>query len=132
MGKKNKKTILIIDDEPEIRDMMVDLLEKNNYETTAVENGIEALEYIKGNIPNMVIIDLLLPGEHGIDLLKIIKEEYFIPVIVISGIYKFNEVQHELECHLVEGFFEKPLPLDKFLDRVEEILSRDAVGIDID
>ncbi len=132
MENKNKKTILIIDDEPEIRDMMVDLLEKNNYETTAVENGIEALEYIKGNIPNMVIIDLLLPGEHGIDLLKIIKEEYFIPVIVISGIYKFNEVQHELECHCVEGFFEKPLPLDKFLDRVEEILSRDAVGIDID
>lgn len=120
---QNKKIILVIDDEPDIRDLLKDFLEDNNFAVELVDDGVEALEYMEKNIPDFVITDLLLPGEHGIDLIKIIKEKYFVPVIVISGIYRPEEVPHVIKEDFVEAFFEKPLDLDKLLEKINSILN---------
>jgi len=117
-----KKIILIVEDEPEVSLMLKDFFNSQDFEVALVDDGAAGLEYLKGGKPDLVITDLLLPGEHGIDLIKTIKEEYFIPVIVISGIYKLGEVQRSIEYDGVEGFFEKPLDLKKLLKRVQEIL----------
>lgn len=119
---KNGKTILVIDDEEPIRHLLTDFLEKSNFDAVAMDDGASALEYIKENIPDLVIVDLLLPGEHGIDLIRTIKEEYFLPVIAITGVYKREEVYHDLQSRSVEDFFEKPLDLKKMLTRINEIL----------
>lgn len=120
---QNKKIILVIDDEPDIRDLLKDFLEDNNFFVQVVDDGAEALEFMGKKIPDIVITDLLLPGEHGIDLIKIIKEKYFIPVIVISGIYRAKEVTHVIKEEFVEAFFEKPLELDALLDVINSILN---------
>jgi len=119
----NKKIILVIDDEPDIRDLLKDHLEDNNFTVNVVDDGAEALESIGRTIPDLVITDLLLPGEHGIDLVKIIKEKFFLPVIVISGIYREEEVSHVIKEDLVEAFFEKPLNLDEVLGKINSILN---------
>lgn len=120
---QNNKNILVIDDEPEVRDLLKDFLEDKNFAVKLVDDGAEALEYMETNIPDLVITDLLLPGEHGIDLIKIIKEKYFIPVIVISGIYRSEEVSHVISGEYVEGFFEKPLKLEKLLEKINQVLN---------
>ncbi|MCK5056667.1 MAG: response regulator [Candidatus Aminicenantes bacterium] len=120
---QNKKNILVIDDEPDIRDLLKDHLEDNNFTVNVVDDGAEALEFMERNIPDLVITDLLLPGEHGIDLIKIIKEKFFLPVIVISGIYRTKEVTHVIKEDLIEAFFEKPLNLDTMLEKINLILN---------
>lgn len=120
---EDKKIILVIDDEPDVRDLLKDFLEDNDFYVQVVDDGAEALEFMEKKIPDIVITDLLLPGEHGIDLIKIIKEKYFIPVIVISGIYRAEEVTHVIKEEFVEAFFEKPIELDALLDVITSILN---------
>lgn len=122
MSGSMKKIILIVEDEPEVSTMLKDFFNSQGIDVALVDDGAAGLEYLKGDKPDLVITDLLLPGEHGIDLIKTIKEEYFIPVIVISGIYKLGEVQRSIQCDGVEGFFEKPLDLKRLLKKVQEIL----------
>lgn len=120
---QNKRNILVIDDEPDVRDLLKDFLEDHGYTVKLVEDGAAAVKYMDKNVPDLVITDLLLPGEHGIDLIKIIKDKFFIPVIVMSGIYKAKEVSHVIHEDFVKAFFEKPLHLDKVVEKIEEILN---------
>lgn len=120
---QNKKIILVVDDEPDVRELLEDYLEDRGFTVELVDDGAAALAYMDKNIPDLVITDLLLPGEHGIDLIKIIKDKFFIPVIVMSGIYKAKELPHVLKEDFVKAFFEKPLHLDKLLEKINEILN---------
>ncbi|MCK4766732.1 MAG: response regulator [Candidatus Aminicenantes bacterium] len=120
---QDKKVILVIDDEPEIRDLLKDFLEDNDLSVVLINDGVEALEYMEKKVPDLVITDLLLPGEHGIDLVKIIKEKYFIPVIVMSGIYRYKEVSQVMEEDYVEAFFEKPLALERLLEVIDSLIN---------
>lgn len=120
---QNKKNILVIDDEPDVRELLKDFLEDHGFTVKLVDDGAAAVEYMDKNIPDLVITDLLLRGEHGIDLIKIIKDKFFIPVIVMSGIYKAKEVSYVIKEDFVEAFFEKPLHLDKVLEKIDEILN---------
>lgn len=77
-----KKTIAIIDDDVYIGDMLQELLEKNDYAVTRAYSGTEALFAIKHNRPDLILLDLMLPGLSGEELLCHIKE---IPVIIVSA-----------------------------------------------
>ena len=123
----NRSNILVIDDEKEVRELLKDYLEGKNFNVTLAADGLQAQQRFKEKVPDIVIIDLLLPGEHGINLVKTIKEKYFIPVIIISGIYSRDEIKDTIEEYFVEGFFEKPLNLDKFLEKINAIINERAV-----
>jgi len=78
-------SILVIDDHPKIRAGLVRLVEELGYtavEADSVESGLEALERATFRL---VLLDLLLPGMHGFDGLRIIHEKFTVPVVVISG-----------------------------------------------
>ena len=119
---EQKGHILIIEDEQEVNELLNDFLNIHGYKTTVVNNGAEAWGYIKNEPPDLIITDLLLPGEHGLDLINQINNEFFIPIIIISGIYKSKEVQKSMDCGCVTAFFEKPLGLKKVLRKIEAIL----------
>lgn len=77
-----QKRILIIDDDIAIGDMVQELLEKNGYAVSRAYSGIEALTGITSFSPDLILLDLMLPGICGEDLLSYIKK---IPVIVVSA-----------------------------------------------
>jgi len=120
---QSKKHILIIDDEPDVTDLLKDFFEQNNFKTEIVEDGSKALMSFKDALPDIVITDLLLPGEHGINVIKTIKDEYSLPVIIITGIYKKEEIKNVIDDYSVEGFFEKPVNLEALLKKVNFILN---------
>lgn len=124
---QNKKHILIIDDEKGMVDLLKDFFEKNNFSTEIATDGIMALACIKIKLPDFVITDLLLPGEHGINIVKTIKKKYFIPIIMMSGIYKEEEVRDMMDEYFVEAFFEKPFDLNVLLKKVNSILNAKAL-----
>jgi DNA-binding response OmpR family regulator len=120
MSKKN--LILVVDDEAEIRSLLKEFLESKNFEVWLAEDGQKAIELAEKQTPDLVITDLLLPKEHGIDVLHQIKDRFFIPVIAISGIYKKNEIMEDVEDIFLDGFYEKPLNLEDLLKGIQAIL----------
>ncbi len=123
MQKKSKKHILIIDDDQEVIELLKDLFEGNDFFVGTASNGLDGLGYFKHHLPDLVISDLLLPGEHGLNVIKTIKEKYFLPVIIISSIYKQGQLKNIMEEYFVEDFFHKPLKLYVLLEKVNSILN---------
>jgi DNA-binding response OmpR family regulator len=121
MAKKN--LILIVEDEEEIRQLLREFLEKNGYDVMTAADGQMALKLAEENVPDLVITDLLLPKEHGVDVMQHMKDRFFLPVIAISGIYKKSEVMNKLGDIYVDGFFEKPLNLEEVLACIRSILN---------
>lgn len=122
-----KKNILIVDDDQEVIDLLKDYLEVNEFSTSSFTDGLEALDYLKDTLPDLVITDLLLPGEHGINVVKTIKQKYFIPVIMMSSIYNEKELKHVIDEYFVEGFFQKPFELNALLRKINSIFDAKPV-----
>ena len=120
---EEKNTILIVDDEKEIRLLLREFLEKNGFTVLAAEDGQQALQLAGEHLPDLVITDLLLPKEHGIEVMQAIKDRYLLPIIAISGIYKQEEIKTRIGDVFIEGFFEKPLDLEAILACVRSILN---------
>ncbi|MEQ9115906.1 MAG: sigma-54 dependent transcriptional regulator [Rickettsiales bacterium] len=81
-------TILIVDDEEDIRDLVSDILTDEGYQCCTAANSVEAFAEIEKNKPSIVLLDIWLQGSDldGLGILEVIKEKYpFIPVIMISG-----------------------------------------------
>jgi DNA-binding response OmpR family regulator len=117
-----KSLILVVDDEPEIRSLLKEFLESKNYEVWLAEDGQKAIELAEKLTFDLVITDLLLPKEHGIDVLHQIKDRFFTPVIAISGIYKKDEIMEDVEDIFLDGFYEKPLNLEELLKGIQAVL----------
>jgi DNA-binding response OmpR family regulator len=118
-----KHTILVVDDEAEVRQLLREFLERNGFDVVTAEDGEQALKLAGEHVPDLVITDLLLPKEHGIELMQAIKDTFFLPVIAVSGIYRKDEVQGRLGDVFIDGYFEKPLDLQGVLACVRSILN---------
>jgi two-component system, NtrC family, nitrogen regulation response regulator NtrX len=115
-------SILIIDDEPGIRAVLRDVLEDENYNVFAAEDGISGLSLIEKEQINLVILDVWLPNLGGIDVLTKIKEDYSdIEVIMISGHANINLAVKAVKIGAFD-FLEKPLSLEKTMTVVRNAL----------
>jgi DNA-binding response OmpR family regulator len=120
MNEKN--LILVVDDEEGIRSLLKDFFQNKGFEVLVAEDGQQALELAEKHHPDLMITDLLLPKEHGIDVMHKIKDRFFIPIIAISGIYKKNEIKEKIDDIYLDGFYEKPLDLEELFLGVQAIL----------
>jgi two-component system nitrogen regulation response regulator NtrX len=115
-------TILIIDDEPEIRAVLRDVLEDENYHICLAGDGIEGLNILETELIDLVILDVWLPNMGGIDVLKVIKEKYpDVEVIIISGHANINIAVKAVKIGAFD-FLEKPLSLEKIITVVANAL----------
>ncbi len=119
----DKKTILIVDDDSDVLYLLKAFLEERHFNALVAETGSRALEIIKTEHADILITDLLLPGIHGIDLVKIIKTQHKMPVIVISGVYKGGELSDFLESEYVDAYFIKPLILNLLYEKIISLLN---------
>ena len=119
MRKRN--LILIVDDEVEIRNMLKEFLEARDFDVLVAADGREALALAETHLPDLVITDLLLPQEHGIDVMHEIKDRFFTPIIAISGIYKKEEIKAKIDDIYLNGFFEKPLDLEELFKGIQAV-----------
>ncbi len=81
------KTILVVDDEPSIRQLLRQELESQNYEVQEAGDGLHALEVIRATPPDLIILDIMMPKMNGLDLAAILKtnpETSMIPIIILS------------------------------------------------
>jgi len=107
--------ILIIDDEPSIRNAMKDILDFESYEVDVAENATNGLNQIKKNRYDLVFLDIKMPEINGIQCLEMIVEQGFMmPVVMISG---HGNIETAVEC-VKKGafdFIEKPIDLNRLI-----------------
>ncbi len=113
--------ILIVDDDTAIRDAMHEFLRMAKFESDSVASAEEALEYLKTNPVDIVITDILMTGMDGLELTDIVKQEYDVEVIVITG---FN-ADYSYEEAISKGasdFIFKPVRFEELLLRIKRVL----------
>lgn len=113
--------ILVVDDEPDIRQILQDILQDEGYEVSVAENAEQARIQFKQHQPNLVLLDIWMPGEDGISVLKHWVENEQLdrtPVVMISG---HGTVENAVEAVRLGAydFLEKPLSTGKLLLSVE-------------
>ena len=120
---KSQKTILIVDDEPEIRGLMQEILTEEGYLTLAAKNAKEAQNIIVNNPPDLVYLDIWMPQIDGITLLKKWSEanQLNFPVIMVSG-HATIETAVEATRLGAFDFIEKPLSIENLLASAEKAL----------
>ncbi len=108
------KTIAIIDDDIYINGMLSELLEKNNYQTLSAYSGTEALYMLSENSPDLILLDLMLPGLSGEKVLPEIKD---IPVIVMSAKADIDS-KVKLLLEGADDYITKPFDTAELLARI--------------
>ena len=129
--KKTKSVpyILVVDDEPDIRNLVQEILEDEGYEVAVAENGSEARDSQRARRADLVLLDIWMPDVDGITLLKEWSKEeggLSIPVIMMSG---HGTVETAVEATRLGAydFIEKPLSLAKLLLTIEHALEADKL-----
>jgi two-component system nitrogen regulation response regulator NtrX len=117
--------ILIIDDEPSVREVLNDILSDEGYEILEAPDGVEGLRMMKTEPVDLVFLDIWLPKMGGIDVLKVIREEYpVVSVLIISGHANVDLAVKAIKMGAFD-FLEKPLDMTRVLT-----LSRNALELE--
>lgn len=124
------KTILVVDDEPDIVFILTTALKKHGYRTEEAFNGLEALEKITAHAPDAIIMDIMMPklDGHSVNLqLKKNPKTAAIPVLIITGKGHFKELLDIHEGVNVAAYLEKPFPIPLLLEKLRAILGGPGV-----
>lgn len=119
-----KNYILIVEDDNDINRMLKELLEGQGYETAQAFSGTEALLYLEKRVPDGVILDLMLPGMDGEELLKHIKEKNPNTAVVVSSAKEDVQVRIALLKAGADDYIVKPFDTQELLARLEAVLRR--------
>ncbi len=119
----SSRSVLVIDDEPDIRALLQEILEDEGYEVATAGSAAEASEALSESTPDLVLLDIWMPDTDGISLLKAwkISGELQFPVIMISGHGTVETAVEATRLGAVD-FIEKPVSLAKLLLTVEKAL----------
>jgi DNA-binding response OmpR family regulator len=117
------RTILVIDDQPEIRELIRLYLEKDGYQILEAENGLEALHTVENESIDLVLVDLMMPLLDGYQFIKRVRETLAIPIIIISA--KNEDHDKILGLGLgADDFIPKPFNPLEVSARVQALLRR--------
>ena len=112
--------LLIVDDEPTIRDVVVALLEDEGYAVIAAHTGSRALELMEAEQPDLVIMDVMMPGMDGREVFRRMREEssgQVPPVVMMSA-----AVGRDLLHPAVAAYISKPFDLSDLLETIDRVL----------
>ncbi|MFN3412265.1 MAG: response regulator transcription factor [Exilispira sp.] len=120
----NQKKILLVEDEKGIRNVLKDNLEYEGYSIIEAEDGVKGLEIAKNEVPDLIILDLMLPQMHGYDFIKQLKKTHpSIPIIIVSA--KSEEIDKIKGLDLgADDYITKPFQIRELVSRIKAIFRR--------
>ena len=121
--EKNKKTILIIDDEKPIVDILIYNLEKEGYKTLSANDGMEGVELALKENPDLILLDIMLPKMDGLSVCKKIRLNLNVPILMLSA--KDEEIDKILGLELgADDYITKPFSVRELMARVKANLRK--------
>lgn len=121
----NSGTILIVDDEVQIRKMLMITLQSSGYRVEEADSGKEAVKMIANHPPDLVLLDLGLPDQNGQDVLKHVREWYANPIIILSVQSNENDIVTALDGG-ANDYLVKPFRTGELLARIRSALRKNA------
>jgi CheY-like chemotaxis protein len=134
MDRHDRRTVLVVDDEPHVVAYLEMLLQDHGYATVSAVNGREGLERAREHSPDLICLDITMPEESGVRMYRGLKEDpglARIPVVMVTAVTGLGGDPEPLRAFLStrkhipppEGFFPKPIDREKFLEKVSELLA---------
>jgi CheY-like chemotaxis protein len=129
----DEKKILVVDDDPDIQDVVTMILESQGCQVTSAQDGIECFEKLKAEKADLIILDLLMPRMDGFAVYKELRsqqsaEYHDIPVIILTSVREeASRRRYELETGQelkADSYLEKPITPEYLLNTVEKLLDR--------
>ena len=115
--------VLIVEDEVKLANLLKDYLDRNGFKSTLLHNGDEVLPWLEHNHPDLVLLDLMLPGKDGRDICKEIRRNSQLPVIMVTA--KVEEIDRLLGLELgADDYICKPYSPREVVARVKAVLRR--------
>ncbi len=121
--------VLIVDDEPRILKFLNLKLKTSGYEVLTAENGLKALEQVQAQEPDLLVLDVVMPGIDGFETLKRVRSFSSVPVIILSGREANNDKIRGLELG-ADDYLTKPFSPDELIARIEALRRRLASSED--
>lgn len=119
-----KKKILVIEDEPGISMAVKDELEFEGFDVELVEDGLTGLESIRGTVPDLVILDLMLPGKNGFEICREVRNNGIaVPIIMLTARTQEADKVRGLDLG-ADDYVTKPFNLAELVARVRAVLRR--------
>lgn len=123
MQEAKKQLILIVEDEPQLAAVISEYLQQSDYATHIIENGLQAVPYIREFPPALVLLDLMLPGQDGMSICKDVRSFSDIPIIMITA--RVEEIDRLLGLELgADDYICKPFSPREVVARVKAVLRR--------
>ena len=117
--------VLVVEDEPNLREPLVYLLEKEGYQVIEAENGNDAVDSFRKNSPDLILLDLMLPGMSGNEVCRSIRLESQVPIIMITA--KDTEIDKVVGLEIgADDYVTKPYSTRELLARMKAVLRRGA------
>ena len=126
LKEKSQKTVLVVDDEKPIVDILVYNLNKEGYNTLEANDGEEAINIVVNKKPDLVLLDIMLPKMDGLTVCKKIRHNYNIPIIILSA--KDEEIDKILGLELgADDYITKPFSVRELIARVKANLRKNDI-----
>ena len=129
---RDKPLILIVEDEPKIAAVLRDYLEAAKYVTEILHDGSVVLDWVGKHQPDLVLLDLMLPGKDGLDVCREIRATSDIPIVMVTARAEEIDRLLGLELGADELMGSNGVCLIEWADRVDDVLPGDLLRIEIE
>ena len=117
------KKILVVEDEVKLAELLKDYLVQADFSPWLIHNGSEVVEQVKQNLPDLILLDLMLPGKDGLTICKEIRAFSNVPIIIITA--KVEEIDRLLGLELgADDYICKPFSPREVIARIKTVLRR--------
>ncbi|MBO4460923.1 MAG: response regulator transcription factor [Clostridiales bacterium] len=117
------KKILVVEDEPDIRQLLASYLVSDGYKVTEAEDGVSAIEQFSKDKFDLVILDILIPKIDGYGVCEVVKKQSDVPVIFLSALGDENSMVKGYDS-MADDYVTKPFSMPVFLKKVKAVLRR--------
>lgn len=115
--------VLIVEDEERLAGLLADYLKKSGFDTYVIGNGLDVVPYVRSNPPDIILLDLMLPGRDGLDIARELRSFSQIPLIMITA--RVEEIDRLLGLELgADDYVCKPFSFREVVARVKAVLRR--------
>ena len=126
--EREKKKILIVDDERPIVDLLVYNLQREGYDTLEAEDGISAVEIALAEKPDLILLDIMLPKQDGLTVCKKIKHSMNVPILILTA--KSEEIDKILGLELgADDYVTKPFSVRELIARIKANLRKNEYNL---
>jgi DNA-binding response OmpR family regulator len=123
MGFNGKKKVLVVEDEPTLLETLEYNLNRQGYDVKTAADGYTALDVARSEKPDLIVLDVMLPGMDGLDICRILRQEMSVPIIMLTA--RADEVDTVVGLEVgADDYLTKPFSMRELMARVKAMLRR--------